>query len=135
MLGCSTENVSKDSNFEKPTLTSEGEKYSVLREGILSRKKLISGSWLPSEKLLLFEKILKLIDSKFGSEAILIQLNLNVAFQLVISIYFAKLPPFFNYNSSVAKLSHSNLIMMCFYFFPRLFTQLHRFSTKIFVYK
>ena len=80
MLRCSPGNVSEDSNFEKPILISEGEKYSVLREGILSRKKLTSGSWLPSEKLLLFEKGLKLIDSKFGSGAILIHLNLNVAF-------------------------------------------------------
>ena len=30
MLGCSTENVSVDSNFEEPILTSEGEKYLVL---------------------------------------------------------------------------------------------------------
>ena len=66
MLRCSTENVSEDLNFEKPILISEGEKYSVLREGILPRKKLTSGSWLPLEKLLLFG--LKLIDSKFGSE-------------------------------------------------------------------
>ena len=50
MLACSTENVSGDSNFEKPILTSEGEKYLVLQEGILSRKKLISGSWLLSHK-------------------------------------------------------------------------------------
>ena len=80
MLRCSAENVSGDSNFEKPILTSEGEKYSVLRKGILSRKKLTSGSWLLSEKLLLFEKELKLIDWKFGSEAIFIQLILNVIF-------------------------------------------------------
>ena len=33
MLRCSTENVSGYSNFEKPILTSEGEKYSVLRGG------------------------------------------------------------------------------------------------------
>ena len=31
MLGYNTENVSGDSNFEKPILTSEGEQYSVLR--------------------------------------------------------------------------------------------------------
>ena len=80
MLRCRTENKSEDSNFEKRILTSEGEKYSVLREEILSRKKLTSGSWLLSEKLLLFEKGLILIDSKFGSGAILIHLNLNVAF-------------------------------------------------------
>ena len=48
--------------------------------GILSRKKLTSESWIPSEKLLLFEKGLKLIDWKFGSGAILIQLNLNLVF-------------------------------------------------------
>ena len=30
MLGCSTEKVSVDSNFEEPILTSEGEKYLVL---------------------------------------------------------------------------------------------------------
>ena len=80
MLRCSTENVSGDSNFEKPILTSGSENYSVLREGILTTKKLTSGSWLLSEKLLLFGKRLKPIDSKFGSEAILIQLNLNVEF-------------------------------------------------------
>ena len=80
MLGCSAENVSEHSNFEKPILTSEEEKYSVLRDRILSRKKLTAGPWLPSEKLLLFEKGLKLIDSKFGSRAILIQSNLNAAF-------------------------------------------------------
>ena len=79
MLRCSPGNVSEDSNFEKPILISEGEKYSVLREGILSRKKLTFGSWLPSEKLF-FEKWLKLIDSKFGSGAILINLNPNVTF-------------------------------------------------------
>ena len=73
--------MSGDSNFEKHSLTSEGQKYSVLREGILPRKKLTSKSWLLSEKLLLFKKGLKLIDSKFGSGAILIQLNLNVAFR------------------------------------------------------
>ena len=72
--------MSGDSNYEKPILTSEGEKYSVLREGILSRKKLTSGSWLLSDKLLFFEKGLKLIDSKFDSGAILIQLNIDVAF-------------------------------------------------------
>ena len=80
MFRCSTENVSGYSNFEKPILASEGEKYSVLREGILSREKLTSGSWLQSEKLLLFEKGLKPIDSKVDSGAILIQLNLNIAF-------------------------------------------------------
>ena len=80
MLRCSIENVSKDSNFAKPILTSEGEKYSVLRKRILSRKKFTSRSWLPSEKLLLYEKGFKLIDLKFGSGAILIQLNHNVAF-------------------------------------------------------
>ena len=78
MLKCSTENVSRDSNFEGPILTSEGEKYSALREGIFSRKKLRSGSWLLSVKLLLFEKGMELIDSKFGSGAILIQLNFNI---------------------------------------------------------
>ena len=72
--------MSEDSNFEKPILTSEGGKYSVLREVISLRKKLTSGSWLPSEKMLLFEKGLKLIYSQFGSGAILIQLNLNAAF-------------------------------------------------------
>ena len=36
------EQFEEDSNFEKPILTLEGEKYSVLREGILSRKKLTS---------------------------------------------------------------------------------------------
>ena len=56
MLRCSTENISGDSNFEKIILTSEGEKHSVLKEGILSRKKLTSGRWLLSEKLLLFGK-------------------------------------------------------------------------------
>ena len=80
MLRCSTENVSGDSNFEKPIITSEGEKYPVLKVGILSRKKLTSGSWLLSEKLMLFKKWLKLIDSKFGLRAILIMLNLDVAF-------------------------------------------------------
>ena len=40
MLRCSTENEPGDSNFEKLILTSEGEKYSVLREGILSRKEI-----------------------------------------------------------------------------------------------
>ena len=79
MLRCVTENVLGDSNFEKHSLTSEDEKYSVLREGILSRKKLTSGPWLLSEKLFLFKKGLKHIDSKFGSGAILIKLNLNVA--------------------------------------------------------
>ena len=78
MLRCSTKNVSEE-YFEKPILTSVGEKYSVLREKILSRKKLISGFWLPSEKSLLFEKGLKLIDSKIGSEVILIHLNYNAA--------------------------------------------------------
>ena len=38
MLRCGTENVSEDSNIEKPILTSEGEKYLVLREGTLIRK-------------------------------------------------------------------------------------------------
>ena len=80
MLRFSTENVSGDSNFEKPILISEGEKYSVLREEILSRKKLTSGSWLLSDKLLFFEKGLKLINSKFEPGAILIQFNLDVAF-------------------------------------------------------
>ena len=61
MLRCSTENVSGDSNFEKPILISDGAKYSLLREGT-SRKKLTSGSWLLSDKFLLFEKGLKLID-------------------------------------------------------------------------
>ena len=56
MLVCSTENMSEDSNFEKPILTSEGEKYSALREGIFSRKKLTSGSCLLSGKCLLFKK-------------------------------------------------------------------------------
>ena len=56
MLRCVTENVLGDSNFEKHSLTSEDEKYSVLREGILSRKKLTSGPWLLSEKLFLFKK-------------------------------------------------------------------------------
>ena len=55
MLRCSTENISGDSNSEKPILKSEGEKPSVLREGILSREKLTSGSWLLSEKLLRVE--------------------------------------------------------------------------------
>ena len=41
MLRCSDENLSGDSNFQKPILTSEAEKYLVLREGILSRKKMI----------------------------------------------------------------------------------------------
>ena len=72
--------MSGDSNYEKPILTSEGEKYSVLREGILSRKKLTSGSWLLSDKLLIFEKGLNLIDSEFDSGAILIQLNIDAAF-------------------------------------------------------
>ena len=72
MLRWSTENVSEDSNFNKPILELEGEKYLVLREGILSRKKLTSRSWLLSEKLLLFKKALKFIDSKFGSGSILI---------------------------------------------------------------
>ena len=39
MLRYSTENVSGDSTFEKPILTSDGEKYSALRKVILSRKK------------------------------------------------------------------------------------------------
>ena len=69
MSRCSTKYMTGDSNFGKPILTSEGEKYSVLREGILSRKKLTSGSWLMSGKLLLFQKGLKLIDSKFGLRA------------------------------------------------------------------
>ena len=56
MLRCSTESISGDSNFEKTILTSEGERHSVLKEGILSRKKLTSGRWLLSEKLLLFGK-------------------------------------------------------------------------------
>ena len=60
MLRCSTENVSEESSFEKPILISEGEKYSVLREGTLSTKNLTSGFWLTSEKLLLFEKGLNL---------------------------------------------------------------------------
>ena len=63
MLICSTENVSGDSNFEKPILSSEGEIYSVLREGILSRMKLTSGSYLLSENLLLFKKGLRPVDS------------------------------------------------------------------------
>ena len=78
MLKCSTENVSRDSNIEGPILTSEAEKYSALREGIFSRKKLRTGSWLLSVKLLLFEKGMELIDSKFGSGAILIQLDFNI---------------------------------------------------------
>ena len=56
MFGWCTENMSGDSNFETPMLTWEGEKYSVLWKGILSGKKLTSGSWWLSEKLLLFEK-------------------------------------------------------------------------------
>ena len=40
MLRCSAENEPGDSNFEKLILTSEGEKYSVLREEILSRKEI-----------------------------------------------------------------------------------------------
>ena len=56
MLRCSTEIASGDSNFEKPILTLEGEKYSALREEILSRNKLISGSCLLPKKLLLFKK-------------------------------------------------------------------------------
>ena len=80
MLKCSTENVSRASNFQKPILTSKGEEHSVLREGIVSKKKLTSGSWLLLDKLFLFEKGLKLIDLKYGSGAILIQLNFNVAF-------------------------------------------------------
>ena len=83
MLGYNTENVSGDSNFEKPILTSEGEQYSVLREVRFSRKKLTSGSWLLPMKVLLFKKELKLIDSKFGWGAILIQLN-HFFFQLVL---------------------------------------------------
>ena len=51
-LRCSTENVSGDSNIEKPILALEDEKHLVFREGILSRKKLNSGSWLLSDKLL-----------------------------------------------------------------------------------
>ena len=46
----------------------------------MSKKKLTSGSWLLLDKLFLFEKGLKLIDLKYGSGAILIQLNFNVAF-------------------------------------------------------
>ena len=76
MLRCSTENVSGDSNFENPIFTSEGEKYSVLRKGILSRKTL-TRPWLLLEKFLLFEKGLKLIYSKFSSGVVLIQLNLS----------------------------------------------------------
>ena len=98
ILRYNSENVSGDSNFEKLGLTSEGEKYSALREGILSRKKLTSGSWLRSEKCLLFKNGIKLIDLKFSSGLILIQLNLNVAFSKWYQ-FLCKIPCLHNSNA------------------------------------
>ena len=72
-----TEYASGDSDFEKPFF---GEKYLVLREGILSRKNLASGSWLWAKKRCNSKKRLKFIDSKFGSGAVLNQLNLYEEF-------------------------------------------------------
>ena len=113
MLRCNTENVSGDSsNFEKHILTSEVEKYSVLREGILSRKKLTSGSWLLPGKSLLFEKGLKLTYSKFGSGAIMMQLNLNAALNKRYQFIFQN--PLLNSNSSATRLlyPYHNVILI-----------------------
>ena len=73
-------------------------KYSALRKGILSRKKLTWGSWLRSDKFLLFKNGIKLIDLKFGSGFVLIQLNLNVAFSKWCQ-FFCQIPSVHNSNS------------------------------------
>ena len=83
-----------------------------LREGILSRKKLTSGSWLLPGKLLLFEKGLKLTYSKFGSGAIMMQLNLNAAFNK--QYQFILQNPLLNSNSSATRLlyPYHNVILI-----------------------
>ena len=44
MLRYSTENVSGDSTFDKPILTSDGEKYSALRKVTLAKKNATGGN-------------------------------------------------------------------------------------------
>ena len=46
---------------------------------------------------------------------------------------FCKIPSLLNNKSSVAKISFSTVITICFYFFPQLFKQIHRFSIEIFI--